>query len=129
MLKKASNDGGLCPEKWAEVEFGGAELGDRRLVERLKKVAACFLRQPSASIPKACGEWSQVKAAYRLFARSKMEPSAFIEPHCRQTLARVAAQPVVLVVQDSTGLNFSGGADLGLIGSGADGAKGLWVHT
>lgn len=36
---------------------------------------------------------------------------------------------MVLVVQDTTGLNFSGDADLGLLGSGPEGAPGMWLHS
>jgi hypothetical protein len=128
MHKNASFDS-HSSEDWAEHEFGNAALGDRRLVERLKKVAASFVRQPSASIPKACGKWSQSKAAYRLFGQTKMQAADFIQPHREQTLRRMADHEVVLVVQDTTGLNFNGRAGLGLIGTGADGAKGLWLHT
>jgi hypothetical protein len=119
----------LGSESWAEREFGGAPQVDRRLGRRLKQVAAHFARQPSASIPKACGPWSQTKAAYRLFANRKMTPADFLRPHQEQTRLRMAAHRVVLVVQDTTGLNFSGDAELGLLGTGPEGARGLWLHT
>lgn len=128
MLNHASFSS-LSSEVWAEQEFGGAPQTDRRLVKRLKQVAASFARQPSASIPKACGRWSKTKAAYRLFANRKMTPADFLRPHQEQTRLRMAAHRVVLVVQDTTGLNFSGDAELGLLGTGSDGARGLWLHT
>ncbi|MDR1968073.1 MAG: transposase, partial [Burkholderiaceae bacterium] len=34
---------------WAEQEFDGLELGDKRLERRLKKLAETFSRQPSQS--------------------------------------------------------------------------------
>jgi hypothetical protein len=117
------------PQRWAEQEFGGAQLGDRRRSDRLEKIVARFVAQPTASIPKACGSWKDTKAAYRFFSNSQIRAADLITPHQEQTRERIAGQPVVLVVQDTTGLNFSGDADLGLLGSGPEGAPGMWLHS
>jgi hypothetical protein len=128
MLKNASCRS-VHAKQWAEQEFGEARLGDRRLSERLLRLAACFLLQPTASIPKACGAWSQTKAAYRFFSHPDVNSDDLIEPHLQQTAVRMAAERRVLVIQDTTGLNYGERAGLGLVGSGPDGAKGLWLHT
>ena len=51
-------------------EFGGAALGDERLNQRLVKLATRFADKPTASIPGACGDWSETQAAYRFFEQS-----------------------------------------------------------
>jgi len=102
---------------------------DPRRVRRLVEVAAAFAGHPPASLPKACGSWSEAKAAYRLFARPEVKPSAVLQPHLQQTRQRCLAKPVVLVVQDTTGLTYTHEAGLGLVGPGPDGAKGLWLHS
>jgi hypothetical protein len=54
-------------EAWAMEEFAGAALGDERLNQRLVKLATRFADKPTASIPGACGDWSETQAAYRFF--------------------------------------------------------------
>jgi hypothetical protein len=117
------------PDHWAEQEFGRAKLGDRRLLQRLKQIAARFAEQPSASIPKSCSGWAQTKAAYRFFAHPEIRSEALLEPHQERTRERCTAEPLVFVVQDTTGLTYGERAGLGLVGSGADGVKGLWLHS
>jgi hypothetical protein len=54
------------------------------------------------------------------------------EPHQVQTGLRMAAHPTVLVVQDTTGLNFAdhpATEGLGLLGAGRQGALGMWLHS
>lgn len=127
MLRASTEIGGA--RQWAEHEFGKAKLGDRRLKERLKKIAASFAEQPSVGIPKACEGWSETKAAYRFFAHPDLKSGALIEPHQERTRERCSQQRLVLVVQDTTGLSYGPRSGMGLVGSGPDGVKGLWLHT
>lgn len=52
---------------WAEKEFETVDLGDARLNQRLIKMSQHFLDAPESHINKACGDWSETKAAYRFF--------------------------------------------------------------
>lgn len=115
--------------RWAEEEFGQAQLKDRRRTRRLVAIAASRAGQPTASLPKSCGRWASAKAAYRFFAHAGLKPSAVLAPHQQQTRQRCLKQPVVLVVQDTTGLNYGHRAGLGLVGTGRDAARGLWLHS
>ena len=58
---------------WAEDEFEGASLGDKRLNLRLIKLATQFAEQPTASIPGACGGIAETKAAYRFFDQANAD--------------------------------------------------------
>src|SRR5208337_4656310 len=54
------------------------------------------------------------------------------EPHFEATRKRMAAQPLVFAVQDTSSLNYSthpATDDLGPIGSKKDGSVGLWLHS
>src|SRR5829696_6749017 len=104
-----------APERWAEHEFGRVKLKDRRLVRRLKLIAANFAAQPSVSIPKSCASWAQAKGAYRFFAHPNVPSASLLEPHQERTRERCLQQPVVLVVQDTTGLNYGERLELGLV--------------
>ena len=55
------------PADWMEEEFGTAQLGDKRLVERLMQLSEAFFAKPTANIPQACSTKAATKAAYRFF--------------------------------------------------------------
>ena len=50
---------------WAEEEFETLDLGDTRLNRRAVLLAERLSQKPGASIPGACGSWSETVAAYR----------------------------------------------------------------
>jgi hypothetical protein len=87
---------------WAQDEMETADLGDRRLDERLAILLGQLGDHPQLSIPNACGGWAETVAAYRFFDNPKSEFEAVLKPHRDATVARMAASPVVLVVQDTT---------------------------
>ena len=53
---------------WVIEEFLNLELGDQRLEERSRRLMRQLSGNPTDSIPTACASWSDLKAAYRLFA-------------------------------------------------------------
>ena len=117
---------------WACHEFGGDELPDQRLNQRLHMIATAFAQKPTASIPQACGRWSAAKAAYRFFQNDAIAPKAIRQPHHQATLQRVKAEPIVLAIQDTTSLNYSphpATEGLGPIGSPSPKTIGLLLHS
>lgn len=118
-------------QHWSEQECGRAQL-PQRLRERLQRIADDFFARPTANIPQACGSWTKAKAAYRFFKNPKVSKEFILEGHFQETAARVAEQPVVLAVQDTTFLDYSTHPqtkELGSIGSKSAGqALGLVVH-
>jgi len=88
---------------------------------------------PEASINKACGGASQAKAAYRIIANDKLTEEAIIDAHHEVTLERIreSREPVVLVPQDTTEINYSNLAHtsgLGNIGTEQN-LRGLLMHS
>jgi hypothetical protein len=61
--------------------------------------------QPTESIPAASGTWADTKAAYRLFDNDRVDAVDILDGHSRATLQRIAGEPVVLLVQDTTFLS------------------------
>ena len=51
--------------EWVQDELSGIKLGDERLNKRSVKLLERLASKPSASIPGACGGWSETLAAYR----------------------------------------------------------------
>lgn len=50
---------------WAEAEFQGIDVGDKRLDRRAVQLMERLSERPAASIPGACNGWAEAQAAYR----------------------------------------------------------------
>ena len=114
---------------WAQAEFHDWALGDARRTQRLIKLVDDLSAQPTGSIPLACGGWPETKAAYRLLDNPAVEWREILEVHTTRTVARMAGQPVVLCIQDTTELDFTtppGMAGLGRLSYEAQHV--LYVH-
>lgn len=122
---------GIEPAAWVVEELAGARLGDRRLKRRAQIIMTQFSQQPTGTIPQACGEWNDIKAAYRFFANPAVQPLELLGAHSQSTVKRMQGQAVVLAVQDTTTLNYSTHAQtegLGPISNNADRTVGLFLH-
>lgn len=113
-------------------EFGEAELGDRRRVERLIRVADACLAHPAGALPNKFHDPAAYNACLRLFRNPAITHAAVLEPHQLRTLERIEARAgVVLILHDTTELDFSGHrtlrTGLGPIGNG--GGYGLLCHN
>lgn len=93
---------------WAAEEFSSVKLGDERLSNRLVKLAGHFIQQPEKSIPAKCRSWPETKAAYRFFDNEKVTASAISQSHMEASLARMQSHPIILFLQDTTVLNYTG---------------------
>jgi hypothetical protein len=117
---------------WAEEEFGGCKLPDARLQDRLLQLARDFYARPTANLPQACSSRARTKAAYRFLEHPETDMQALLQSHYRATEGRIRRESVVLAVQDSTSLDYTGhGATSGLgpVGSWPKGPQGLHLHS
>jgi Domain of unknown function (DUF4338)/Transposase DNA-binding len=130
-------ESGLDGPGWAGLEFGDCELGDERLTRRLVKIVCDQAAQPQGSYAQAAGgSRHDLKGYYRLLnnQRAELNPESLLESHRARTLRRMSAERKVLIVQDSTDLNYSTHIHcrgLGQIGTNQTGAKsrGLRLHS
>lgn len=83
---------------------------------------------PTASVPKACNGWGETIAAYRFFDNDSVQWQAILEPHWQQTERRMAAQSVVLCLQDTTELDFNGQQASGLGPLSYEAQRGMYAH-
>ena len=129
---------GLESEHWAEHEFGGARVGDKRLSKRLVKVAAAKAENPTRAFSGvAKGDWAATKAYYRMI--DQPEDSSFtleniLAPHRQRTARRMMGQKTVLCLQDGSELNYTNldkCSGLGDLKANQTGAKmhGLNLHS
>ena len=136
-LRPLALEQGLAAEEWIEQEFGAVELGDKRLRDRLMKIIGDRSRHPTTSYLQACeGDRSALKGFYAFVdnTRETVSPEAMLSAHRERTIGRMMSHNLVLVVQDTTDLNYSSRPHtegLGLIGTNQTGAKslGLKLHT
>ena len=117
---------------WADEEFGASALGDARLTERLKIIARDFFARPMANLPQACDSPAKTKAAYRFLDNEETNMKKLLKPHYAATEKRMMSEAVVLAVQDTSTVNYSGLKEtegLGPIGTTAEGAQGFILHS
>ncbi len=116
---------------FGEAHFGGAALGHKRRTRCLVRIADRIYRHPGGTLPAKLHEPKDYKAMDRLMNRPEVTHKAVLRPHCERTLAAMRqAEGVVLVLHDTTELDYSGLrsiADLGPIGGGLN--RGFLCHN
>lgn len=95
-------------ERWVMEECASLELGDKRLNQRAKEILSHLSQAPLASIPTCCKGWHETKAAYRYFSNAKVNSGKVLASHQRATIKRVQENKRVLMIQDTTDLDYSG---------------------
>src|SRR5260221_10557402 len=93
-------------EVWAQATFGEVRLGDERRTRRAVSLAEAIAREPNVSLPKQLSEPKEVKATYRFLQSAQVSYEALLRPHVQQTREQCEQQPVVLLVQDTTELDY-----------------------
>jgi hypothetical protein len=114
---------------FGEENFGAAALKNKARTKRLVGLADQILSHPSGTLPQKL-DGDQLKACYRLLAQRPVTHAAVLATHQALTRQRMAtAADDILLVQDNTGLDYSGllsVADLGQLGSGKN--RGFLAH-
>lgn len=92
---------------WVAEEMKDADLNDQRLNRRLNRILSDLAQRPTASIPAACRGKTETVAAYRFFDNDRVDPQAILGPHYARTRERIAAQPLAILVPDTTELDLT----------------------
>ena len=125
-------------ENWAEEEFHGAPLGDKRLEKRLISIAQEKSKAPTKPFTEvARGDRAAIAGYYRFIdapAGSEIDMDAILQPHRDRTLCRMNNSGDVLCLHDTTDLNLDNlnvCEGLGVIGSNQTKTKtrGLRLHS
>jgi hypothetical protein len=91
---------------WAERNFSEAKLGDPRRTLRLVHSAARIASHPEKSFTQ-CFDWNELRGFYRLCHQEEVTLRSVSEPHWRQTRQAMAEQDLVLILHDTTQLDFT----------------------
>jgi hypothetical protein len=116
--------------EWIEVEMVTLELKDRRRNRRVVQMIGQLSANPTASIPKACGNAADTKAAYRALGSEEISAEEIRLAHARATAERTRGLQRVIVAQDTFALSLSTCPETeGLGPLGKAGTRGLFVHS
>jgi len=97
----------MTVSEWAADEMDGVDLKDKRLNNRVTKVVSDLGGQPTASISGACGGYAETTGAYRLFDNDQARFDNVLQPHVNATRRRIAEQPTVILVQDTSEIDVT----------------------
>jgi hypothetical protein len=127
-----------------EDECKDARFDDARLTRRFRALLAQLSERPGASIPFACQDWANTKAAYRFLSNPKVSEAHILKGHFSATRDRFAKLSVnaaltasaqssmMLVLHDTTELSYrrEDATRVGMIGKLADYTQcGVLMHS
>jgi len=92
---------------WVDGEIDESAFRDARLGKRFRELLIRMGGGIGESIPLACQDWANTKAAYRFFANKRVCESDIMSGHFDATRARFeAAHGTVLLLQDTTEFTY-----------------------
>jgi Transposase DNA-binding len=92
--------------QWIETELAESQVQEERHQKRLAHLLGRLSEQSPSSIPQAWHGWAETVAAYRFWDNPQVGLTEILSGHQHATLERVQAEEVVLLVQDTTFLNY-----------------------
>ncbi len=117
---------------WAREEFGDADLGDRRRVDRLVCLAASAASAPAGTVTAVvCGS-AQREGAFRLLESAHVSARAVGQASHLAAVRRSSEYPWVYVPLDGSSLSFTDrvcGRDVGCVGPWSRHGRGLIVAS
>jgi hypothetical protein len=128
---------------WIDNEVGGCNFKDVRLAKRFSKLLGMMSDGIGESVPYACQDWANTKAAYRFFSNAEVSEDQIMTGHFQATRGRLAqANQKILMLHDTSEFSFQRDKDskIGLLGRpscgrGKDGrikfitVRGILMHS
>ena len=92
---------------WLDDELAGCDFADERLGQRLRKLLERMEGAMEQSLPLACQDWANTKAAYRFLANDRVSEAEILRGHFQATHSRGAASDgIILVLHDTTEFSY-----------------------
>jgi len=92
---------------WIAGEIAGCEFSDARLGKRLGSLLHLLGGRVGGTVPFACQDWANTKAAYRFFSNDNVDEQSILAGHFQSTRDRVhASTGPVLILQDTTEFSY-----------------------
>jgi|AntAceMinimDraft_17_1070374.scaffolds.fasta_scaffold36558_1 hypothetical protein len=111
-------------------EIAGIDLGDERRNRRIGRLAARMAASPLESLRAACKGWAEAIAGFRLLHNKEVTWEKILCAHEQATMERAGACERMLLIQDTTELDYS--SHKALTGAGrldAQTRQGFYAHN
>ncbi len=93
--------------RWVNQETEGCKFSDKRLGRRFNTLVEELSDCIGGSIPFACQDWANTKAAYRFFSNSRVSEADILGGHFDSTRSRFdAASGLTLILHDTTEFSY-----------------------
>src|SRR5450631_3416112 len=94
-------------DDWVDRELADCDFKDERLGKRFRSLLEQLSASPGESIPLACQDWANTKAAYRFLDNDRVDEAQILAGHFQATRERLAATDgPILVLHDTTEFSF-----------------------
>jgi len=114
------------PSGWIDRELEECTFVDERLAKRFRTLLEQLSDGAGESIPMACQDWANTKAAYRFFSNERVNEKDILAGHFQSTRERFAAtKDLALVLHDTTEFSFrrDDGREIGKLSNSHIGTK------
>jgi hypothetical protein len=92
---------------WIDEELAGCEFRDVRLNKRFRKLSEQLSGGIGESIPWACQDWANTKAAYRFLSNAQVSEAGILKGHFQATRDRLRrSDGTILMLHDTTEFNY-----------------------
>ena len=113
---------------WIDEEFETIDLGDKRLNKRFIQIVESLGFAPGRTIPQSFKSWGEIKACYNFTNNGLITEEKLLAPHIEKTLERIREYPVVLLLSDTTDINYT--TKVAMTGKErlTNKQNGIWLH-
>lgn len=89
------------------MKLSRCNFQDTRHGKRLRKLLEQLSENIGGTIPWACQDWANTKAAYRFFSNERVSEEEILAGHCQATRDRLeASSALILMLHDTTEFTF-----------------------
>jgi hypothetical protein len=105
--RDSASDCSAAGASWIHREIAGCELADVRLGRRLRNLLEQIGDAVGESIPLACEDWANTKAAYRFLSNDRVNEEDILSGHLQAARDRFASSTgFIFVLHDTTEFSF-----------------------
>jgi hypothetical protein len=106
--RDSASDRSATGASWIYREIAGCEFADVRLGRRLRNLLEQIGDAVGESIPLACQDWANTKAAYRFLSNDRVNEEDILSGHFQATRDRFASSTgFIFVLHDRPNSRFS----------------------
>jgi Transposase DNA-binding len=96
-MSKRQGFAALQSDGWIDSELARCTFQDTRHGKRLRKLLEQLSENIGGTIPWACQDWANTKAAYRFFSNERVSEEEILGGHCQATRDRLEASSALIL--------------------------------